>query len=80
MARYSMENGHKATALFVLAIMSALAVVALVGAALWLKPTGDLLMLVSGAALFFENAVVAIIGFFTGASKPDAQPATTTES
>jgi len=73
-ARFSMENGHKATALFVLALLSAVAVVGLTVAALVTQPTGEILMLLAGAILFFENIVVAIVGFFSGASKPDQAP------
>lgn len=75
MARYSMENGHKATALFVLAIISQVAVIAIVAGVWWRPPqSGEITSIVVTALAFFQSTVAAVIGFFSGATRPDGKP------
>lgn len=71
MARYQMENGHKATALFVLAVISQVAVIGLLVASwIWPPPSMELL---SMTVMFFEGVVLNVVGFFSGASRPDSK-------
>lgn len=72
-----MQNGKKARALVVLAVISQLAICGiLVGCWVWGPPISTEMLI--GVVAFFQQVVLTVVGFLAGSSAPDHTTTATT--